>query len=485
MDKKFIKNFIEKSNEIYHSGEKFSWEIPKGANKYKGDFGLLPEDTNITSWQIPPASAMLLRFLVLTTKAKNILELGSSVGYSTIWLGLAAKETGGHVHGTEIFPEKAKIAKENFEKAKVDDVITLHEEKIFDVLEKWPKDKKIDFVFMDADKQNYGAYLKIMYPMLSDGAMIVVDNVGDYPEHMEEFLSMCKNIKDAATYMLEFDHGLFMFVKGGGKNLLPYLSDELPLFKANTLKVLLKNEELNSFWEHYLKRDVLLRSDVLVIPEIMSKVNDINGKKVLVLEWGPGIIAESLVSKGAIVTKVDLDSQEPSFENLKRNSQVKYINSKNLEQIEKSGEKFDVIISYMFHLYLSQDDFIKSLEVIKNSLSGDGFVIYSDTQPFRAIVKSKTERGVISLHNPFYSHYLEFTKLNAKLRANNGDSLFSAYNRYPMSFLLNLFSDEGLKIDSMVEPIPSKDDIKKYPVLFSDEDVRIPPYIIFKLVNSI
>ena len=480
MNKEFIKNFIKKSKEIYQSGENFSWAIPKQADKYKGDFGLLPEDEEIRSWQIPQASAMLLRFLVLSQKAKNILELGASVGYSTIWLALAAKETGGHVYTTEIFKDKARIAKENFQNANISDFVTLHEKKIFNVLEKWPKEKKIDFVFMDADKQNYGKYLKIMYPLLSDGAMIVVDNVGDYPEHMEEFLDMCRNIENAATYMLEFDHGLFMFVKGGGKNLLPYLSDELPLFKANALKVLLKDKELNDFWKKYFDKKVLLRADVLVLPRILEEIKNVKNKKVLLLEWGPGVLADSLAKKGAIVTKVDLASQEKNFKNLNRNSKIEFVSSKNIKSLEKGKEKFDLIISYMFQLYLPKDEIIESIRILKNILKNDAEFIYSDIQPFRAIVKNKTERGVISLHNPFHSSYLQFAQLNAKLRASNGDSLLSVYNHYSMSFVLNLLSEHGFNIKKLIEPNATKNEIKKYPVLFSDEDVRIPPYIIIK-----
>ncbi|MCG2700077.1 class I SAM-dependent methyltransferase [Candidatus Parcubacteria bacterium] len=484
MDKKFIKNFIKKSKEIYQSGENFSWAIPMQADKYKGDFGLLPEDEEIRSWQIPPASAMLLRFLVLSQKAKNILELGASVGYSTIWLALAAKETGGHVHTTEIFKDKARIAKENFQKAGISNFVTLHEEKIFDVLNKWPKEKKIDFVFMDADKQNYGKYLKIMYPLLSDGAMIVVDNVGDYPEHMEKFLDMCRNIENAATYMLEFDHGLFMFVKGVGKNLLPYLSDELPLFKANALKVLLKDKELNDFWKKYFNKKVLLRADVLVLPKIVEEIKNVKNKKVLLLEWGPGVLSENFAKKGAIVTKVDLASQEKNFKNIKRSGKIKFVNSKNIKLLEKNKEKFDLVISYMFQLYLPKDEIIGSIKILKNILKDNGEFIFSDIQPFRAIVKNKTERGVISLHNPFHSSYLQFTQLNAKLRASNGDSLLSTYNHYPMSFLLNLFAEHGFNIKKLVEPITTKNEIKRYPVLFSDEDMRIPPYIVFKLTKN-
>jgi len=69
MDKKFIKI----SEEIYKEGEKLSRPIPPGVNKYKGELGLLPEDIDIRAWQIPPTSAMLLRFLILAIKAKIIL----------------------------------------------------------------------------------------------------------------------------------------------------------------------------------------------------------------------------------------------------------------------------------------------------------------------------------------------------------------------------------------------------------------------------
>jgi len=484
MKEEFIKKFIKTSESIYKEGENFIWEIPKGVDKYKGEFGLLPEDNYIRSWQVPPSSAMLLRFLVLIKKAKNILELGASVGFSTIWLGLAAKEVGGHVYTTEIFDKKIKIARKNFKKSGLENYITLYESDIFDVLKNWPKNRKIDFVFMDADKQNYGKYLKMMYPLLSDGAIIVVDNVGDYPEHMEEFLEMCRSIKDAATYMLEIDHGLFMFIKSEGINLLPYLPDELPILKANILKVLLKNSELNNFWKKYLDKKVFVRADILVIPEILKEIKNVKDKNVLVFEWGPGVIAEELAKKSANVTKVDLEVQIESFKNLRRNKIVKYIRSQNLEILQKQNKKFDLVISYLFHLYLSKDEFIKSLEIIKDILKPNGAFIYSDIQPFRSIVKSKIQRGVISLYNPFHSNYLQFTQLKAKLRASNGDSLLSIYNRYPMSFLLNNFSSKGFNIEHLSEPIPSKEALKNYPMLFSDEDMRIPPYIVFKLTKN-
>ncbi|NOY35662.1 MAG: hypothetical protein GXP44_01940 [bacterium] len=483
MDKKFIEDFVKNSKEIYESGEKFVWPIPKGASKYKGDYGLLPEDEDIRSWQIPPSSAMLLRFFMLATKSKIVLELGASVGYSTIWLGLAAKENDGHVYTTEILKDKAEIAKKNFKKAGVEDNITLYEKPIFEVLETWPKDRKIDFVFMDADKQNYGEYLKLMYPLLSDHAIIVVDNVGDYPEHMEEFLKQTTTIEDAATYMLEIDHGMFLFVKGGGANLMPLLADELPLFQSKTLKVLMKEKELANFWEKYIQKKVSLRADVILDPILDDLLKDVKGKEVLIMEWGPGRLANDLARRGAIVTKVDLESQKNAFKKIKRPDSITYMElNEFLDKKEEKG-KYDIVISYMFNLYLPKDKFVDATKKTKEVMKDGGVFIYSDIQPFRAIVKSKVERGVIALHNPFHANYLQFSPLKAKLRASNGDSLLSEYNRYPMSFLVNVLSESGLKIDKLYEPVPQESDLKKYPVLFTQEDIRIPPYIIMKIIK--
>ncbi len=483
MDKKIIENFVKNSKEIYESGEKLVWPIPEGASKDKGDYGLLPEDEDIRSWQIPPSSAMLLRFLILATKSKVVLELGASVGYSTVWLGLAAKENNGHVYTTEILKDKAKIAKKNFKKADVEKVITLYEKPIFEVLKNWPKERKIDFVFMDADKQNYGEYLKLMYPLLNDGAMIVVDNVGDYPEHMEEFLKQTTTIEDAATYMLEIDHGMFLFVKGGGANLMPLLADDLPLFHTKTLKVLMKEKELVDFWKRYIQKKVSLRADILLDPLLCGLLANVKGKKILVMEWGIGRLANDLARRGAIVTKIDLERQKNIFEKIKRLDNMEYSGLNDFLNKKPEKEKYDFIVSHMFNLYLPKDKFIESIKTARKVLKNDGVFIYTDIQPFRAIVKSKTERGVIALHNPFHANYPQFSSLKAKLRASNGDSILSEYNRYPISFLVNVLSENGFKLDKMYEPVPKGGDLKKYPILFSQEDVRIPPYIIIKAVK--
>ncbi|MES2471177.1 MAG: O-methyltransferase [Patescibacteria group bacterium] len=219
MDKSFIQAFLKTSSGLNDLGKKLTWEIPASADKHKGDLGLLPEDINIGAWQVPTSTAQLLRFLILITKSKTILELGTSIGFSTIWLALGAKENGGHVYGTEIFPEKAKLAKKHFEEAGVSDQVTLLEEDILDVLKNWKNEQKIDFVFMDADKQRYDQYLEKLLPIMNDNALIAVDNVGNYPEHMQPFLEKCTSMEGITVHFLNIDFGVLLILKNPNANI--------------------------------------------------------------------------------------------------------------------------------------------------------------------------------------------------------------------------------------------------------------------------
>ncbi|HEY3329290.1 MAG TPA: class I SAM-dependent methyltransferase [Capsulimonadaceae bacterium] len=219
MEDRFFKKFLQVSNRVANEGLRETWPIPNTANKGRGDLGLLPEDQCIAAWQVPLSSAQLLRFLVLLQRPKIVLELGASLGFSTLWLALGAKEVGSHVYTTEIFSAKAALARKNFSDAGVADLITLYENDILKVLEDWNEDIPLDFVFMDADKQRYGSYFDLIFPLMSDGALLVVDNVGNYPQYMTDFLTKVNAIKDSASHQIGIDNGLLLFTKHNGTNL--------------------------------------------------------------------------------------------------------------------------------------------------------------------------------------------------------------------------------------------------------------------------
>jgi predicted O-methyltransferase YrrM len=107
--------------------------------------------------------------------ARKVVEIGTSTGYSGIWIGLALKETGGRLTTYEIDPGRAATARENFKRAGMDDVITLVEGDAHQQVAKL--EGPIDMIFLDADKEGYVDYLKKLLPKLRPGGLVLAHNI--------------------------------------------------------------------------------------------------------------------------------------------------------------------------------------------------------------------------------------------------------------------------------------------------------------------
>lgn len=182
--------------------EELYWHVPNNVKK---------EQIHVKSWNVPASTAKILYMLCLATKSKRILELGTSCGYSTIWLGQAAKILGGHVNTIEYFKPKCNVAKQHFIEANVQKLITLHESPIIDVLP--TLNQEFDLIFMDADRGNYDKYFPYLYKLLKVGGLIVVDNAGNYKDRMVRFLKQCEESIHEVSYTLEVDNGLLFYRK--------------------------------------------------------------------------------------------------------------------------------------------------------------------------------------------------------------------------------------------------------------------------------
>ena len=122
---------------------------------------------------VGPAVARLLALLVQVSGAKRIFEMGSAIGYSTIWLARAAGP-GGDVFYTDGDPEKAKRARESFRRAGVAKRVHVRVGDALELLEKTPG--KFDLIFNDVDKHQYPAALKVALPKVRRGGLFVTDN---------------------------------------------------------------------------------------------------------------------------------------------------------------------------------------------------------------------------------------------------------------------------------------------------------------------
>ena len=113
----------------------------------------------------------VLRQLTEAVGAKRVVEVGTSNGYSTIWLALGVRAAGGKVFTHEIDPEKIKMARENFKKAGVENLITIIEGDAHETVKQHTE--PIDVVFLDAEKKGYVDYLRKLLPLVRSGGLIL------------------------------------------------------------------------------------------------------------------------------------------------------------------------------------------------------------------------------------------------------------------------------------------------------------------------
>lgn len=135
---------------------------------------------------VPAEDGRLLYDIILAKGYKRGLEIGTSNGYSALWLGMAFKENGGQLITFEIEPKRAREARENFEHAGLDDII---DSRINDALKEIPAlDGNFDFVFIDAWKPDYMKYLELILPKMKPGGVITAHNVSSQGGSMKDFL---------------------------------------------------------------------------------------------------------------------------------------------------------------------------------------------------------------------------------------------------------------------------------------------------------
>ncbi len=178
-------------------------------------FGRKEKNEKIGFWSVPRKSAMVMKRIVELAGYKNILEVGTSAAFSTIFLANAAKCTKGKVHTIELLQPKIDLAKVHIRKSGLPNINLLVGE-ASQIISNW-KGPKIDFVFLDADKENYGKYLNLLIPIMNKNGMIIADNINDYGHMMEDYLqkvtgthlpkSRCDS-RVKSFYLAALDNGL-------------------------------------------------------------------------------------------------------------------------------------------------------------------------------------------------------------------------------------------------------------------------------------
>jgi caffeoyl-CoA O-methyltransferase len=160
--------------------------VPKDDNEKK-ILGILADIRATQSYRnVPPQDGRFLRITAESMNAKNVVEIGTSTGYSGIWFGMALQKTGGKLTTFEIDAQRAATARANFKRAGMADIITLVEGDAHDQVRKLKE--KIDILFLDADKEGYIDYLNKLLPLVRPGGLVLAHNINPRmadPKYME------------------------------------------------------------------------------------------------------------------------------------------------------------------------------------------------------------------------------------------------------------------------------------------------------------
>ena len=154
----------------------------------------------------------LLMALIHATGAQRILEIGTSNGYSTLWLAHAAGATGGRVTTVEASDHKVMLAEENFRAAGLASIITVLHDRAHAVLAR-STDSAYDFIFLDAGRNEYPRMWSSLKRVLRRGGSIVADNATSHPGEIAPFMDLVKSDPDFLTALLPVGKGEFLAVK--------------------------------------------------------------------------------------------------------------------------------------------------------------------------------------------------------------------------------------------------------------------------------
>jgi predicted O-methyltransferase YrrM len=164
-------------------------ELWEAVDKYFDEM-LIPHDSalddalaaaaaaNLPAIQVSSVQGKLLHLLARIMNARNILEIGTLGGYSTIWMARALPE-GGRIITLEADPKHAEVAQKNFARAGVENKVELRLGKALDTLPKVAADGRgpFDMFFIDANKSNMPEYFEWSLKLARKGSVIIADNV--------------------------------------------------------------------------------------------------------------------------------------------------------------------------------------------------------------------------------------------------------------------------------------------------------------------
>jgi predicted O-methyltransferase YrrM len=137
-----------------------------------------------TYLSVPIQDGKVLRLLTEAKGAKNVVEIGTSTGYSGLWLCLALQRTNGRLTTFEIDHQRASMAQQHFKEPGAEKMVSIIEGDAHEQIAKLKE--PVDVAFIDADKSGYVDYLHKLLPLMRPGGLILAHNVDMVPDYIKE-----------------------------------------------------------------------------------------------------------------------------------------------------------------------------------------------------------------------------------------------------------------------------------------------------------
>ena len=162
------------------------------------------------SRQVEPTTGRFLFALAASQAGIEVLEIGGSRGYSTIWLAAGARVLGGQVTSLELDPVKCEAWRRNVADAGLEEWAELVEGDAHATLER--AEDTLDLVFLDAEKEDYEALFALARPLLEPGGLVVADNVLSHAEALAAYSAARQGDPTLSSVTVPLDRGLELSV---------------------------------------------------------------------------------------------------------------------------------------------------------------------------------------------------------------------------------------------------------------------------------
>lgn len=155
---------------------------------------------------LDPVTARLLHFVLRSSGRRRVLEIGTSNGYSTIWIAAAMKSTGGEAVSIDRSSEKHALARVNLSKAGLSNVVNLVTGVAIETIPKL--DGQFDAVFFDADRITAASEFELLLPKLNADVIVAADNALSHPSEIAAYLETVRAFPDFWEFVVPIGKGI-------------------------------------------------------------------------------------------------------------------------------------------------------------------------------------------------------------------------------------------------------------------------------------